>query len=218
MQPYFLNFPKIAYNNVLLTDIASRLKVTNYNWLSDSTLYYDYTYQEIDTPENIADRYYGDATLHWIILLTNNILDPNFDFPMNSKIFDNYLNKKYGVQANIVGMSSGVQYAQLTTDPNFGYQKYVTVTDYYTNKIISQDYYVVDKNTYNKLKYESIVITKPDGNALIHTSTPRYPLVTIHSRESEINESKRIIKILKQEYKTTIIQSLANLLSNANAR
>ena len=39
------------------------------------------------TPENIADRYYGDSTLHWIVLLTNNILDPYFDFPLNYRNF-----------------------------------------------------------------------------------------------------------------------------------
>ena len=45
--------------------------------------------------EIIADKLYDDPTLHWVVLLTNDITDRYHDWPMSEQQFNSYLNEKY---------------------------------------------------------------------------------------------------------------------------
>lgn len=94
MPQYFFKFPKLLKNNVLLTDLTTRIKVRD-KYLDNDDLYYIYEFQEGDTAEILASKYYGSPELHWIILVTNMIFDPNFDFPMPSDVFYKYIDDKY---------------------------------------------------------------------------------------------------------------------------
>lgn len=58
--------------------------------------YYLYTIRDSDRPETLAERIYGDAEAHWIILYANNIYDPYYDWPMDERTFQKYIVKKYG--------------------------------------------------------------------------------------------------------------------------
>ena len=58
--------------------------------------YYFYAVEDSDTPESLAEKVYGNPEAHWIILYANNIYDPYYDWPMNNKVFDSYIIKKYG--------------------------------------------------------------------------------------------------------------------------
>jgi hypothetical protein len=58
-------------------------------------LYYTYDIQEGDTPEIIAHKYYGDSYRYWIVLFANELLDPQWDWPMTYKMFEQYLADKY---------------------------------------------------------------------------------------------------------------------------
>lgn len=58
--------------------------------------YYYYTIRDSDKPETLAERIYGDAEAHWIILYANNIYDPYYDWPMDDRTFQKYIVKKYG--------------------------------------------------------------------------------------------------------------------------
>lgn len=58
--------------------------------------YYLYTIRDSDRPETLAERVYGDAEAHWIILYANNIYDPYYDWPMDDRTFQKYIIKKYG--------------------------------------------------------------------------------------------------------------------------
>lgn len=58
--------------------------------------YYYYTIKEQDRPEILAEKIYGDAEAHWIILYANNIYDPYYDWPMDDRTFQKYIIKKYG--------------------------------------------------------------------------------------------------------------------------
>ena len=58
--------------------------------------YYYYTIRDSDRPETLAERVYGSPEAHWIILYANNIYDPYYDWPMETKAFEKYIIKKYG--------------------------------------------------------------------------------------------------------------------------
>jgi hypothetical protein len=94
MPQYFFKFPKLVKNNILLTDLTTRIKIRD-KYLDNDDLYYLYEMQDGDTPEIIASKYYGSAELHWIVLITNNIFDKDFDIPMPYGVFRKYIDDKY---------------------------------------------------------------------------------------------------------------------------
>jgi len=49
-----------------------------------------------DRPDNVAFEVYGDESLDWIVLLSNNILNIQTEWPMSQQSFDTYLLEKYG--------------------------------------------------------------------------------------------------------------------------
>ena len=63
---------------------------------TDRVVYYTYDIQDGDTPESIAHRYYGSVEYHWVVLLMNDILDPQFDWPLHYSILEEYIRKKHG--------------------------------------------------------------------------------------------------------------------------
>ena len=103
MAKYFTFFPSIAYdiagkrrsNYQTVTNIFFRLRIIR-SVLSNFSSYYEYLISDSDTPEILADKVYGDSEAHWIILLANDMVDPQYDWPLNTRDFTNYIIKKYG--------------------------------------------------------------------------------------------------------------------------
>lgn len=89
-EDYSVNYP----NYILSTNIAARLKVKK-SLLQNLTTY-EYYVSDGQRPEEIAYYYYGDAKLSWLIFLANDIIDPYYDWPLNSSDFEKYISFKYG--------------------------------------------------------------------------------------------------------------------------
>jgi hypothetical protein len=206
---FFSLFPVILNpDGKLLTDITVRTKIRD-SWLDNERLYYIYNYQDHDRPEDIAHKMYGDQGLGWIIVYSNNILDPNFDFPLSTSQFESYLNDKYRSQGESVG-KTGVEYALSTVDPVYGYQKEVSY-GYEYNTVV--EYFPVDQTSYENIVPIFTTVNDPVTNKPIQYSVnKRYPLVTIYDIEFQNNEKKRPIKILKQQYVNQAKTELRNLL------
>ena len=49
-----------------------------------------------DRPDNVAYKVYGDSTLDWVVLLSNNILNIQSEWPLAQSSLDNVLLNKYG--------------------------------------------------------------------------------------------------------------------------
>jgi hypothetical protein len=60
-----------------------------------------YTIVGDERPDNVAEKIYGDPTLDWIVLLSNNIQNVYDGWPKTQLSFDNYLLQKYGSYENI---------------------------------------------------------------------------------------------------------------------
>jgi len=54
-----------------------------------------------ERPDNVAYKFYEDETLDWIILLANNILNVQTEWPVPQSGFDNFLLEKYGSYQNV---------------------------------------------------------------------------------------------------------------------
>ena len=97
---YFNVMPKIQYDSMntgdpkivtnLLRRVAVRAKIKTNTLLFDT-----YNVKEGETPEIIADKLYDDTTLHWVVLLMNDITDRYHQWPMNFSQFNQFIADKY---------------------------------------------------------------------------------------------------------------------------
>ena len=97
---YFDNFPTIPYDSELtgqfkdvknlLRRVGVRAKVK-----SNASLFDTYDVKNGETPESIAFKLYGDAELHWVVMLLNDITDRYHDWPMSEAQFLQFVNEKY---------------------------------------------------------------------------------------------------------------------------
>ena len=97
---YFNFFPTVDYVNVgqsnskTVTNILKRAAIREVV-KNNLAIYTKYIIKSGETPESVAFNVYGDAELHWVILLTNDIYDRYHQWPMNVNQFLAYVNEKY---------------------------------------------------------------------------------------------------------------------------
>ena len=98
---YFSKFPLIPYqistqdSLKLVPDILRRIKIRD-SLKAGSSLFDRYDVKENENPEDVAFKWFGSANLHWVILITNNVLDRYYDWPLNQVQFAEFLTDKYG--------------------------------------------------------------------------------------------------------------------------
>jgi len=100
MALFFEQFPKLAYdisgnkNFKLVTDIFRRIKIRS-NIADNVSLYSTYDVPSGETPETTSFKHFGTTDYHWIILLTNNITDRYYGWPLSEQDFETYVTSKY---------------------------------------------------------------------------------------------------------------------------
>lgn len=133
---YFDKFPYTVYSLddresvQLIKDIFRRITLDE-SIKNNSSLFDEYDVREGETPERIADKYYGDTTYHWVVLHVNDIIDPRYDWPLTTYQLEQYVISKYGL-ANVQAThhwedSSGnwvnSNYPSATAVSNFNYEE-----------------------------------------------------------------------------------------------
>ena len=91
---YFQNFPVIYYKGKDVTNLLRRVGVRT-KAKTNMVMFETYDVKEGETPGMIADKLYGDSTLHWVVLMVNNIVDRYHEWPMAGNQFLDYVNEKY---------------------------------------------------------------------------------------------------------------------------
>ncbi len=103
MSEFFQHYPQINYditgskpvktktaiNIMVKAKIKSILK-------NDIVNYFPYSIPESERPDITAFKIYGDVKYTWLIFLINEIHDPFFDWPLNTREFGNFVKDKYG--------------------------------------------------------------------------------------------------------------------------
>ena len=106
MSEYFSNFPKILYdidgtsgrnpNYSTAVNMLIRQKFRD-AIKDDITIYYPYVIpEEVKRPDILSYQIYGDVKFTWTIFLANQIFDPYWQWPMDTRTFESYLIGKYG--------------------------------------------------------------------------------------------------------------------------
>ena len=97
-------------NYKLLPDILRRVKQRN-AIASGQFIFDTYDVKNGEKPEDIAYKWFGDAQLHWVILMTNNVTDRYYQWPMNQPQFAEFLTDKYGA-----GNEDAIHHYEVTQD------------------------------------------------------------------------------------------------------
>jgi len=113
---YFDKFQRIRYANTEVRNITQRTAFLNtvYN---NPVFYYPYDIAQGERPDIIANRYYSDQYLSWLLYMSNKVIDPYHDWYLDQTTFEDFIVKKYGSLANAM---SKVKYYRNNwySDPN----------------------------------------------------------------------------------------------------
>jgi|TARA_R110002074_G_scaffold384901_2_gene565820 hypothetical protein len=109
---YFSKFPRINYSfdngktNKVAVNILKRVGFTE-STKENSKLFVEHNVVDGDTPEMLAHKVYGDSTLHWVVLMFNDIINPHYDWPMSTRKLESHIKKKYPGSAFFITDESG---------------------------------------------------------------------------------------------------------------
>ena len=177
MSNYFHTFPTLPYDAVgtmpntyqTVRNIMNRTKIKD-SIKGDLAAYYPYFVKDGERPDILSYNYYGTIAYAYLILLFNNIIDPQFDWPMNTIDFENYIIAKYGNVEAALGQTK------------FYYQiirAEVPKTEIQERK--EEVKFVVDETTYNALG---------EGSR---------KKITAYDYEAQINDNKRYIRLISKD-------------------
>jgi hypothetical protein len=199
-RPYFRNLPDFEYVN----RTSDAINISDYTTVKnlfkkgklredifqDTTFFEKYQIKGDDRPDNVANEVYSDPTLDWVILLSNNIINIQSEWPMTQAGFDAYLLDKYGDYDTLY---NGIHHYESNEVKNSQgiiiFPKGVRVSA--AQSVSYYDYFSDEQFTIDNI------------------STP----VTNYDYEEKLNNDKRNIFILKGRYLNVIFDDLEEMMT-----
>ena len=144
MSSYFSYLPNIEYidrtsnefgSYILAKNLFKRIKIREL-LIDNASAFVKYNIIGDSRPDNVAYEIYDDASLDWIILITNNILDVRSEWPLSQSSYNKYLLTKYGTYDNSYSVhhyetrevrnlnDEIVLPGKITVSPNFTFEYY----------------------------------------------------------------------------------------------
>ena len=156
------------------------------DFFQSTVTFYQYTVNGDDRPDNVAKEVYDNINLDWVVLLSNNILNIRDEWPMSQYDFQRYLDNKY----------DSVQLSQI--------HHYETKEIRNSNEVLLlQSGLVVDSDF--TFKY-----TDPStGYQSINDVTS----VSVFQHETQKNDDKRAIYLLRPEYVSVIMSDMREIMT-----
>ena len=196
MSNYFSKVPNFEYVSRLPdANISDYIEVKNLfkraflreDIFQDLAFFTKYQIIGDDRPDNIAFEIYEDSNLDWVVLISNNIINVQSEWPMKQYDFDKYLLNKYGT-----------------------YEKLNEVHHYETVEIKNEDgvvlvpagLIVTENYTFDYFNFfsDSYITEKP------------VKTVTNYQYEEKLNDDKRNIFLLKPRYLSIVIDDLEDIM------
>lgn len=214
MSKFFDLFPRVRYqidqssitvnNYRTVTDIMFRIGLVK-SYKSNLFQYFTYSVKDGETPEILADKIYGDVEAHWLIMLANNVVDPQYDWILNSRDFGNYIISKYG---SISNAKTQIHH----------YEKIRQSVDLTTEKLTET---VVEISA---TEYADPTLPTEPGSPIFASTVGKYKanvwdyykrIVYAYDWEVEQNENKRNINLIRPEYWPAIKLEFDAMVNNA---
>ena len=199
MSNYFSYLPNFEYVNRIPSEqnISSYTEVKNLfkrvrlndKLFQDLTNFTKYQIVGDERPDNVANKIYNNPNYDWIVLLSNNIINIQDEWPMTIRTFELYMNKKYGV----------------TNYDNIHHYESIEVKD------SSNNYTVLKKGLEVPSDYSITFYDGALGN--MRTVTNTNVGVTNYEYESRIQDDKRSIFLLRSDLIQTVIRDIKKLMT-----
>ena len=190
-----LDYPSLAndrnsvYDYQIVKNIFKRAVLRD-DIFDDVTTFTKYSVEGDERPDQVADKFYNDSGLDWVILTTNNIVHVRDEWPMGNQDFLTYLNAKYTAEelSNIHHYETKIV---RDTNGRLIQKKGLTVPE---NHSIS----FLDNGT---LRTESQITS-----------------FTFLENETKLNDDKRNINILKPEFLGIFLENVADIMEYKPSR
>lgn len=196
-KPYFRYIPEVNYvdrrpdsslNETNTVKNFFRRGKVRQDILENIAYFTKYTIFGDDRPDNVAFKVYGDATLDWVVLTANNIMNVNTEWPKTQQHFDEYLLRIYGSYENIYSIR---HYKSREVKNSLG------VTIFPEGLIVDENFSLTFYDD-EEQRYQIISdIAQP---------------VTNYEYEQELEDAKRQIFVLKPLYLGIILDDMENVL------
>lgn len=197
--PYFDNLPEFLYVNrtkegrnnndfSVVKNIFKRAKLRE-DIFQNITFFNKFIVNGDDRPDNVADKVYNDSTLDWVVLISNNILNVQSEWPMSQADFNTYVTEKYNNETTLYGGIHHYKSREVkTTDGSIiipaGKKVGIAQSVSYFDDALGQQVRATD-------------IAVP---------------VTNYEFEEELNNKKREIFVLKPEFLSVIFDDLDEIM------
>ena len=184
-----LDYPSIAndrnsvYDYQIVKNIFKRAVLRN-DIFDEVTAFTKYSVQGDERPDQVANRFYKDSGLDWVVLTTNNIIHVRDEWPMGNQDFLTYLNDKYTAQ-------------ELS---NVHHYETEIIRDSRGRLIQPEGLTVPEGHSVSFL-----------DNGVLRTES-KVKLFTFLQNEIDLNDAKREINILKERYLALFLEDFGEIM------
>ena len=198
MSSYFSEVPNFEYVSRLPdAKISDYITVKNFfkrgflreDIFQNLAFFTKYSIRGDDRPDNVAFEVYNDSTLDWLVLMSNNIVNIQNEWPISNADFDELMLEKYGSYDTLF---SGIHHYET-----------LEVKD-------ARDVKIVNAGLKVESDYSVTFFDERAGQMV--TVTPTIP-VTNYQYEQKVNEDKRNIYLLQPRYVQVVRDDLEDLMT-----
>ena len=198
--PYFNNLPDFLYVHrtkdgrmdgdfSVVKNFFKRAKLRT-DVFQDLTFFTKFNVIGDDRPDNVADNFYDDPTLDWIVLLSNNIVNVQSEWPLSQADFFTYLSEKYPDE-NV--LYSGIHH-------------------YEANEVKTSTDVIIIPSGIRVGVGQSVSFFDEGLNQQVTKTNVASP-VTNYMHEQKLNDKKREIFLLKPTYVNLLIDDLEEIMT-----
>jgi len=144
-----------------------------------------------DRPDNVADLIYGDPTLDWVVLLSNNIVNVQSEWPLSQADFNRYITEKYGTEENLY---SGIHH-------------------YESREVKANDGTIIIPSGARVSVGQSVSFYDEITDQQVIRTDVAMP-ITNYMHEDKLNNDKRNIFLLKPIYLNILFDDIEEIMSN----
>tara|TARA_R100001079_G_C4379153_1_gene122332 strand:+ start:35 stop:706 length:672 start_codon:yes stop_codon:yes gene_type:complete len=197
--PYFRNIPEFAYVNrddpkstneySLVKNFFKRAKLRD-DIFENVAFFEKFIIKGDDRPDNVAFQVYGDPTLDWVVLMSNNIINVQSEWPLSNENFYEYLIDKY---ENETKLYSGIHH-------------------YEANEVKTSNGRIIIESGTRVGVGQSVSFYDKGKNDQVTITDIALP-VTNFTYEQNLNNKKREIFLLKKIYLNIVFDDLEQIMS-----
>ena len=199
--PYFSNLTDFLYINrtvdgrsegdfSVVKNFFKRAKLRD-DIFQDLAFFTKYIVIGDDRPDTVATKIYDDPTLDWVVLLSNNIVSIQSEWPLGQAAFNTYVNEKYGDETTLY---SGIHH-------------------YESREVKANDGTIIIPSGARVSVGQSVSFFDEDSSQQIIRTDVAMP-VTNYMFEEKLNDEKRNIFILKPIYLNILFDDIDQIMRN----